>query len=113
MAQSTGQLMEPTVLISPTKHSLLDGTDDYVSLGDVLDPGTSDVSVSMWFKWAGTQVGNNTCKYSTRYMNLVLLVTDCGMQFNPHGLGPSTFSVGEDNWNFLTVYLRSFTTTIL
>ena len=81
--------------------------DDYVSLGDVLDPGTSDVSASMWFKWAGT-VGNNTSYmifnkedlYESRVISngfaeyALQLLMDLGG-------GESTFSVGEDNWNFL------------
>jgi hypothetical protein len=35
-----------------------DGSNDYISLGDVLDPGSNAITVSMWFKWAGNGLGS-------------------------------------------------------
>ena len=56
---NTGTLTNMSQASSPTQGKVgqalsFDGTNDYVDMGDVIDPGTGDLSVFAWIKTTGT-----------------------------------------------------------
>ena len=48
---NAGAYQSANPLITSTKSMEFDGTDDYLTSGDVLDVTTNDFSISFWFRW--------------------------------------------------------------
>jgi len=87
-----------------------DGTDDQVSFGDVLDMGTGNRSISLWFKTA--QTGTNKCLLSKGYSctgnqhaiylyngNLLCLIDVSGTD----RIVNSGLAVNDGNWHHAVV----------
>ena len=87
--------------------ALLDGTDDYIDMGDVLDPGSNQhVSISAWFMWDGTDAGSEQDILSKESI-FMAKVQDNKLQYaiSPHWNwdGGDSFPVNANEWTHVVI----------
>jgi hypothetical protein len=84
-----------------------DGSNDYISLGDVLDPGSNAVTVAMWFKWGGNGPGSSEYMLFNKETLYELHVSPEGFAeyaFKPYWVYVGeNFSVQINQWKHVAV----------
>jgi hypothetical protein len=94
-------------LLHPSGHEQLysvsfDGTDDYITLGDVLDLGTADFSISLWVKLADISGKNLITKHEDSNNQIVIYFSGEKIVANLQGGGENICThVGANNMTAL------------